>query len=471
MGARNNMNDQRQHMLATQGIGKLLLRLSLPAMIGMFVMALYNVVDTIFIGQVVGPLGIAGLTIVFPVQMIVMGLGMIVGIGGGSVISRALGAGDRERAERTLGNSVLFVIILGVLIPAVGLTNLTSWLKLFGASETILPFAIPYLEVILLGTFFQVFAMGVSQLVRAEGNARVPMVSMMLGAGLNIGLDAIFILALDMGVQGAAIATVLAQIVSSLYILHYYLFRNSTLKIKLKSLAPEGSVLREIAAVGMGSFFRTTGGSLTIAIINRTLVAYGGDMAIASFGMVIRLMMFLFMPLMALGQGLQPILGFSYGARRYDRLLQAIKLAAIVATIMSIFSFLIVYLLPAPMFHIFTTDESLVAASSHAARIIFLAAYLLGVQIIGSVVFQALGKPVPTFLTATSRQVLFLLPLVFILPNYLGIDGVWYSFPIADGLSTIMTVGLLVPQIRNLRKEASKHRLKQAMVETEQTPG
>ncbi len=465
-GAKNNMNDARQNMLATEGIGKLLIRLSLPAMIGMFVMALYNVVDTIFIGQVVGPLGIAGLTIVFPLQMVVMGLGMIVGIGGGSVISRALGSGNTARAERTLGTSVLIVIILGVLIPAVGVTNLTFWLKLFGASETILPFAIPYLEVILLGTFFQVFAMGVSQLVRAEGNARVPMVSMIMGAGLNIGLDAVFILWLDMGVQGAAIATVLAQVVSTLYILRYYLFQNSTLKIKLKSLVPEGSVLREITSVGMGSFFRTTGGSLTIAIINRTLMTYGGDMAIASFGMVIRLMMFLFMPLMALGQGVQPILGFSYGARRYDRLLQAVKLASIMATIMSVFSFLIVYLLPAPMFHVFTTDESLVAASSHAARIIFLAAYLLGFQIIGSVLFQALGKPVPTFLTATSRQVLFLLPLVFILPNYLGIDGVWYSFPIADVLSTVMTLALMVPQIRDLRKEASRQRLKQVTAET-----
>lgn len=460
------MNDQRQNILATEGIGKLLLRLSLPAMIGMFVMALYNVVDTIFIGQVVGPLGIAGLTIVFPVQMIVMGLGMIVGIGGGSVISRALGAGDMKRAERTLGNAILGVIILGVLIPTVGLTNLVFWLRLFGASDTILPFAIPYLDVILLGTFFQVFAMGVGQLVRAEGNARVPMVSMIVGAGLNIGLDAVFILVLDMGIRGAAIATVLAQIVSTLYILHYYFFQNSTLKINLKSLLPETSVLREITSVGMGSFFRTTGGSLTTVIINRTLTAYGGDMAIASFGIVIRLMMFLFMPLMALGQGVQPILGFSYGARKYDRLLQAIKLASIMATVMSIFSFMIVYLLPSTIFHIFTTDESLVAAGSHASRIIFLVAYLLGIQVIGSVVFQALGKVVPTFLTATSRQVLFLLPLVFILPRYLGIDGVWYSFAIADVLSTIMTVALMVPQIRDLRKEASRQLSKEVTPET-----
>ncbi|MFC1953111.1 MATE family efflux transporter [Chloroflexota bacterium] len=446
------MNNDRQTMLATESIGKLLLRLSLPAGIGMFVMSLYNMVDTIFIGQVVGPLGIAGLTIVFPVQMLVMGLGMIVGIGGASVISRNIGAGNMDRAERTLGNSVFYVILMGVLIPAVGLPNLTSLLRLFGATDTILPFSSSYLEIILLGTFFQTFAMGISQLVRAEGNARVPMVSMMIGAGLNIALDVVLILVLDMGIRGAAIATILAQMVTSLYVIHYYLFRNSTLKIHLKNLIPEGRVLMEIFIIGLGAFFRTTGGSLAAIVINRSLGAYGGDLSIASYGIVMRLFMFLFMPIISVGQGLQPILGFSYGAGRHDRSLHAIKLAIIVTTIMSTFAFMVVYLLPAPIFLIFTKNESLVAAGSDSAKIIFLAAFLLGFQMIGSVVFQALGKAVPTFLTATARQVLFQLPLVFFLPKYLGVNGIWYSFPISDILSTLLTLGLLIPQIRSLRR-------------------
>jgi len=417
----------------------------------MFVMALYNVVDTIFIGHVVGTLGIAGLSIVFPIQILVMGMGMLIGIGGASLISRSLGAHDFQRAERTLGNAILLAVILGVLIAIVGLSNSSFWLRLIGASETILPYAKDYLDIILLGTVFRIFAMGVNQLVRAEGNARVAMISMLIGAILNILLDAVFILALRMGIKGAAIATVLSQVLTSLYIIRYYLSQNSSVKLHMKNFVPQCSVIRGIMAIGFGSFVRTAGGSLVAVIVNRTLVGYGGDLAVAAYGIVHRTMMFIFMPIISVGQGLQPILGFSYGARRSDRALQVIKLSAIVATIFSIISFLIIFFFPAPIMRIFTNDGSLVSAGSHAAKLIFLAAYLIGFQMVGSVVFQALGKAVPTFVTATSRQILFLLPLVFILPRFLQLDGVWLSFPIADALSFILTLALFIPQIRALR--------------------
>ncbi len=445
------MHDERQQMLANERIGKLLWKLSLPAGIGMFVMALYNVVDTIFIGQVVGPLGIAGLTIVFPIQILVMGIGLMIGIGGASLISRSLGARDFEKAERTLGNAILLAVILGVLIAIVGLSNSSFWLRLVGASETILPYAKDYLDIILLGTAFRIFAMGINQLVRAEGNARVAMISMLIGAILNILLDAVFILALRMGVKGAAIATVLSQVITSLYIIHYYLFQGSSVKVHMKNFVPKLIVIRGIMIIGFGSFVRMAGGSLVAIIVNRTLVAYGGDLAVAAYGMVHRVMMFAFMPIMSVGQGLQPILGFSYGAKRPDRALKVIKLSAIVATIFSIISFLFIFFFHAPIMRVFTNDASLVSAGSHAARLIFLAAYLIGFQMVGSVVFQALGKTVPTFVTATSRQILFLLPLVFILPKFLQLDGIWLSFPIADALSFILTLAFFIPQIRELR--------------------
>lgn len=445
------MHDERQQMLANEKIGKLLWKLSLPAGIGMFVMALYNVVDTIFIGQIVGPLGIAGLTIVFPIQILVMGIGMMIGIGGASLISRSLGARDFEKAERTLGNAILLAVILGVPIAIVGLSNSSFWLRLIGASETILPYAKDYLNIILLGTVFRIFAMGVNQLVRAEGNARVAMISMLIGAILNILLDAVFILALGMGIKGAAIATVLSQVLTSLYVIHYYLFQNSSVKVHMKNFVPKLIVIREIIIIGFGSFVRTAGGSLVAIIVNRTLVAYGGDLAVAAYGLVHRTMMFIFMPIMSVGMGLQPILGFSYGAKRSDRALKVIKLSAIVATIFSIISFLFIFLFHAPIMRIFTSDGSLVSAGSHAARLIFLAAYLIGFQMVGSVVFQALGKAVPTFVTATSRQILFLLPLIFILPRFFQLDGIWLSFPIADALSFILTLALFIPQIRELQ--------------------
>jgi len=439
-------------MLANERIGKLLWKLSLPAGIGMFVMALYNVVDTIFIGHAVGPLGIAGLTIVFPIQMLAMGMGMMIGIGGASLISRSLGANNIDRAERTLGNAIFCIFVLGITIAVVGLSDSSFWLRLFGASETILPYAKDYMDVILLGVVFLMFAMSASSLVRAEGNARVPMISMIIGAILNILLDAVFILALGMGIKGAAIATVLSQVVTSLYIIHYYLFQGTSLKVHLRNFVPAYTVMREIIIIGFGSFVRTAGGSLVAIIVNRTLVAYGGDLAVASYGLVHRTMMFIFMPIMSVGQGLQPILGFNYGARRPDRALQVIRLSAIVATIFSTISFLIIFFLPAPIMRIFTNDSSLVSAGSHAAKMIFLAAYLIGFQMVGSVVFQALGKAVPTFVTATSRQILFLLPLVFILPRFLQLDGVWLSFPIADAFSFILTLALFIPQIRELQR-------------------
>ncbi|MFC2011917.1 MATE family efflux transporter [Chloroflexota bacterium] len=449
---RSNMNDERRQQLATESVGKLLLKLSLPAGIGMFVMSLYNVIDTIFIGQVVGPMGIAGLSIVFPIQMLTMGLGMMIGIGGASLISRTLGAGGIEKSERTLGNALFCIGVIGGLIMLVVLPNSAFWLRLVGASETIMPYAKGYLDIVLIGIVFRICAMGASQLIRAEGNARVPMFSMIIGAVLNIILDAIFIIALNMGVQGAAAATVISEFVTCLYIAHYYRFQYSTLKFRIKNLLPVGSIIREIMVIGFGSFVRTVGGSLVAIIVNRTLITYGGDMAVASFGMVQRIMMFIFMPIMSVGQGLQPILGFSYGARRFDRALRAIKLSIIVTTILAFISFLVIYFLPAPFLRIFTSGEALISAGSHAAKIIFFVAYLIGFQMIGSVVFQAIGKAVQTFLTATARQILFLLPLIYILPNFLGLDGIWYSIPIADGLSFLLTLALFIPQIREFKK-------------------
>lgn len=448
------MQNERVRALASEGIGRLLWKLSLPAGVGMFVMALYNVVDTIFIGRTVGSLGIAGLSIVFPVQMLVMGVGQMIGIGGASLISRSLGAQNVNRAERTLGNAMLCICLLGIAITVIGLSGSSFWLRLFGASETVLPYARDYFNIILLGTVFRVFAMSANSLVRAEGNARVPMIAMVAGAVLNIALDAVFILGLRMGVSGAAIATVLAQVVSATYLMSYYHSNRSSLRIAMHNLVPERSVMREILAIGVSSFVRTTAGSLVIVFVNRSLVAYGGDIAVAAFGLLHRVIMFFFMPLVSIAQGLQPVLGFSYGAERYDRALRAIEISAIAATILAALSFIIVFFFPAPIICIFTTDSALVSTGSHGAKLMFLAMYLVGFQIVGSVVFQAIGKAVPAFVTAISRNVLFFLPAVLILPRFLELDGVWVSFPVADALSFVLTVLLVLPQIRAFRRAA-----------------
>ena len=309
------MDIQKQSVLDDDRIGRLLLKLSLPAFFGMFVITLYNVVDTIFIGHYVGPLGIAGLSIVFPVQMLSIGIGHLTGMGGASLISRSIGAGNVPRAERTVGNAMTATIVLSAIIMVAGLANTDFWLRLMGASETILPYARDYMRIILIGMFFMTFAMALNGLIRAEGNARIPMTGMIIGAGLNIILDAVFIIPLHMGIKGAALATVIAQLISVGYLLSYYFAGASFLKIHSRNLILQLNILRPIFAIGIASFARTLAGSLSAIFVNRMLVTYGGDFAVSAFGIIGRIIMFALMPGIVIGQGLQPILGFNYGLR------------------------------------------------------------------------------------------------------------------------------------------------------------
>jgi putative MATE family efflux protein len=446
------MNDREANVLNDDRIGRLLLKLSLPAFMGMFVMALYNVVDTIFIGHYVGPLGIAALSIVFPIQMLTMGIGMMMGMGGASLISRLLGAGNAARAEHALGNSLTFTIIISVALTIIGLSNPDLWLRLMGASETILPYARDYMTIILAGVIFRTLAMAQNFLIRATGNARVPMIGMIMGASLNIVLDAIFIIPLGMGVKGAALATVIAQVITSLYFLRYYLSGKSFLRIHLQNMVIEWDILKSILAIGISSFARTAAQSLAVIFVNRTLLTFGGDLAISSYGLIQRIMIFALMPSIVIGQGMQPILGFNYGAKRYDRALRVIKLAIVSATIYSIIAFCALYFAPELFIRVFTADSELIALTADAARQIFLAVYLIGFIIIGSIVFQAIGKAPQAFVTAVARPALFLLPLVFILPNYWQLDGAWLAFPITDALTTILVLALLIPEIKMFRK-------------------
>ena len=453
------MDNRGKNILDDDRIGQLLLKLSLPAFMGMFVMTLYNVVDTIFIGHYVGPLGIAGLSIVFPVQMLAMGIGLMMGMGGASLISRLIGAGNNPRAEHALGNAITSTVVLSVLVMIVGLSNPDLWLRLMGASDTVLPYARDYMTIILMGNAFRAFAMSQNALIRAEGNARVPMIGMIIGAGLNIILDAIFIIPLAMGVKGAATATVIAQVVTSLYFVRYYLSGKSFLRVHLQNMIIKWDILRAILAIGIASFARTTAQSLAMVFVNRAVVAYGGDLAISSYGLIMRMMMFVMMPGMVIGQGMQPILGFNYGAKRYDRALRAIRIAVIATTSYSIIAFLALYFAPDLFIRIFTTDSELIVLAVHAAKHIFFAVYLIGFIMVGSITFQAIGKAPQAFVTAIGRPFLFLLPLVLTLPHYWQLDGVWLAFPITDALTFILVVALLVPQIKMLRKNAIEQSL------------
>jgi putative MATE family efflux protein len=446
--------NHNRNVLDTDRVGWLLVKLATPAFFGMFVQTLYNVVNTIFIGHFVGPLAIAGLSIVFPVQMLFMGVGMMVGMGGTSLISRSIGSGDTAKAERTLGNGITSIVVLSLLITAIILPNVNAFLRLIGASNEVLPFARDYLIIIVSGTIFNITGMALLNFVRAEGNARVGMVAMMLGAILNIILDAIFIVWLGMGVKGAAMGTVIAQITTLIYLASYYLSGSSYLKFRTSNLHLDIKILKPMFSIGVSSFVQTTAGSLSAMFLIREVIVHGGDIYLSAFGIIQRVMMFATMPAMVIGQGVQPILGFNYGARRFSLAMKALKIAAIASTTLSLLAFIVLYFIPGPIIKIFSTDPQLVTAGIHASRLVFLSMPIMGFVMVGATSFQSIGKAVQAFITAVARPVVFLIPAVAILPHFLGLEGVFLSFPTSDALTFILTILLLIPIIKEFRKAA-----------------
>lgn len=443
------------NVLNTDRIGPMLLKLTLPAFAGMFVQGLYNVVSTIFVGQHVGTLGIAGLSIVFPLQMLTFGFSMMVGVGGASLISRQLGGGNNSDAEKTLGNAVTISFILYVLMAIAIIPFMDFWLGLIGASDAVLPYAKDYLVYIIGGSFFGLFSMALLSLARAEGNARVGMIAMIIGAVFSIGLSALFIISFDMGVKGAGIATVISQFVSMSYLLAYYFSGSSYLKMRAKNLILDLRILKAMLSIGIAAFVQSIATSLSVMILINQVISYGGDVALSAFGIVQRIMFFAIMPSMVIGQGAQPILGYNYGAKRYHLLLKTINIAAVSSTVISILAFFLLYYIPEPMIGIFTNDTELIATGAYVAKLMFLSMPLMGAINLGTQMFQAIGKVVQSFITAIVRPIVFLIPLVIIMSRAWQLDGVFLSFPASDFLTFVLILFLIAPVIGHFRKTAA----------------
>ena len=438
--------------LGEEKISKLLVRLSLPATIGMMVTALYNLVDTIFVGRGVGAIAIGGLTIAFPIQMVIMAFAQMIGIGAASAISRSLGAKDIEKANYVAGNSFLLIVILSSIIAVIGLTFTESMLRLFGATDTILPYAKDYITIILWGSIFFSFAVSSNNLIRAEGNAKVAMAAMLIGAILNMILDPIFIFIFKLGIKGAALATIISQFISFLYILIYLYSGKSSLKIKLHHLKPRMYIIIEIFTVGFAAFARMVTGSIVAIVVNNSLRIFGGDIALIIMGILHRVTMFLFMPLFGVVQGMQPIVGFNYGAKKFDRVKEAIKLSLITTTAIVTFGWLIAELFPFAILGVFTRDAEVIEKGSTIMRIILSMIPVIGLQIVGAALFQSLGKAVPSLILSLLRQVLLFIPLVIILPRVLGLGllGIWIAYPAADILSVILTTLFLRSELKKM---------------------
>ena len=434
--------------LGVERISTLLMRLSLPSVLGMLAITIYNVADTIFVGQAVGVEAIAGLSVTLPLMLVINNtFGQAVGLGGASMISRALGARKREFAEKVLHNLVFMILCLNVLLFALVVAFLPELLVLFGADDSILPYSMEYATWCLPGSFAMNIFFVFINVIRAEGNTKFAMWCQILTAVINLVLDPIFIFIFGWGVKGAAIATSISQIVSAFLGLWY--FRRSKKRVLSLSYRecfklPEGKVVGESLALGSASFGRQLAHSSTSIVVNNVLLLVGGSLSIAAYGIINRLTMFVFMPIFGVNQGFMPIAGYNYGAEKYGRVIGSLKMGIIFSTAICVFAFVLFELFPHPLLAMFTDDNELVEIGARGLRIFVLAIPVVGCQVIGSGLFQALGKAKPAFFLSIARQMIFLIPLVILLPRYCssfwGEDAIWYAFPIADLLSTVITI-------------------------------
>lgn len=426
---------------------------------GLFVISLYNVVDTIFIGQSVGSPGIAGLMIVMPIQILFMGFTQMIGMGSASIISRALGAKNERKVQTTLGNFFSVNFIISLLATAFGLIFLTPLLYLFGATEEIFPYAYDYAHIILLGSVFLTISASSGGVIRAEGNAKYAMLIMLASALTNLVLDPIFIFYFDWGVKGAALATIISQAVAAFFALRFFLKKKSAIQIKIRALIPRWEIIREIVSVGASSLARQSASTVTMIIVNNSLVFYGGEsasLAIASFGILSKVMMLFFMPIFGFVQGLQPIFGYNYGAHHYARAIESITDSIKKVSIYCLVVFSILFVFTENIVSIFTADQQLIDFTVRMIHIMFIAVPLVGFQEIAGGIYQSIGNARKAFLVSLLRQFVALIPFMLVLPLFFGLTGIFWSYPIADTISASINFFLLRYEYRKLKEHKIK---------------
>ncbi|GAA4280112.1 MATE family efflux transporter [Gaetbulibacter aestuarii] len=435
-------------------ISKLLVKQAVPASIGILVMSLNILVDTIFVGNWIGPTAIAAINVVLPVSFFIAALGMSIGIGGSSIISRALGADDMKKALKTFGNQLTLTLLLTVSMAILGLIFVDSIIPTFGGKGAIFEPAKIYYIIVLYGVPFLALCMMGNTVIRAEGKPKFAMYAMMIPSVGNLILDYVFINLLDLGMEGAAWATTGSYMLCFLFILWFFLSKNSEIKITRSHFRLDKPIVSEIASLGFVTLARQAVVSVTYLFMNNILFHYGGETSVTSYAIVARMLMFALFPVFGITQGFLPIAGFNYGAHKYNRVKEsiytAIKYAAGLATLV----FIMLMLFPDAITRLFTDDADVLAQTPSDMRWVFAATPIIGIQLIGAAFFQAIGKARQALLLTLSRQGFFFIPLIFILPLFMGELGVWVAFPISDTLSTIVTAWFLYREInKNLNEE------------------
>lgn len=448
-------NDQEKlSELTTVSPARLLWRYCLPAVTGMLVMSLYNIIDRIFIGQGVGPEAIAGLAITFPVMNLSAALGVLIGAGGSARASILLGAKDFEGAERVLGNAFVLLLCIVACYLTCFAVFMDDILMAFGASAVTLPYARDFMLYILPGMFFTNCAFSFNNFMRISGYPIKAMVTMFIGAGINIGLAPLFIFGLGWGIKGAAIATDIAMLISAVFVMRHFVQRSSTLRFKRsgRMFSPSLKVMVSILSIGAAPSLVNAAACLINVIINKTLYAHGGDIAVGAAGIFSSYTSLMTMFVVGICQGMQPIVGYNYGAGRLDRLKSTYWIAVGASTLVVTVGQTIGLLFPEAIARAFTTDSELIAVTGVCLRNALLAFTVVGFQVVSTTLFQSLGKAASSIFLSLARQVLFLIPLLLVFPGKIGLVGVWWSFPASDILATVVTALMVVTQMRDLNR-------------------
>ncbi|MBT8288335.1 MAG: MATE family efflux transporter [Flavobacteriaceae bacterium] len=434
--------------LGVKPIGQLLVKQAVPASIGILVMSLNILIDTIFVGNWIGSIAIAAINVVLPVSFFIAALGMAIGVGGSSVISRALGADQATKALKTFGNQITLTVVLTTTLVILGLYFIDSLIPAFGGKGAIFEPAKIYYRIVLYGIPLLALCMMGNTVIRAEGKPKFAMYAMLIPSVVNLVLDVVLIKIFDFGMHGAAWATTGSYLLCFLFILWFFLSKNSELKINLRHFGLQKPIVSEIAGLGFVTMSRQATVSITYLLMNNILFDFGGETSVTAYAIVARMLMFALFPVYGITQGFLPIAGYNYGARQFRRvrttIATAIKYAAILATVV----FIMLMVFPEAITRMFTTDAAVLEETPSAMRWVFAATPIIAVQLIGAAYFQAVGKAIPALLLTLTRQGFFFIPLIFILPRFFGELGVWIAFPVSDVLSTIVTAYYLNREVK-----------------------
>ena len=439
--------------LGTKPVGKLLAQYALPAIIAMTAASLYNIIDRVFIGQVVGPMAISGLAITFPFMILAAAFGAAVGVGAATTISVKLGQKDYESAENTLGNTITLNLIIGLAFGGICLLFLDPILRFFGASDATLPYARDFMQIILAGNVFSHMYFGMNAVLRAASKPRMAMFATIFTVAMNILLDAVFILWWHWGIKGAAFATVISQVLALCWQMKLFSNKNELLHLKRGIYKLKANLVRNIISIGISPFLMNACACVIVIFINNQLVKFGGDIAVGAYGIANSIAMSFIMFVIGLNQGMQPIAGYNYGAQQYGRMMRVVKLSIITAICIMLTGWTLAMFAPYYCARMFTKDPELIKGSIKAIQIIMMMYPFIGCQMVITNFFQCIGKVKISIFLSLSRQLLFLLPLLVLLPNFYGINGVWASMPTSDLISVIVAISIMTVYLRRFKKE------------------